>query len=210
MNLNILYEDAHILVCVKPAGVATQSSHIGTPDMVSFLKNHIRSPYLAVIHRLDQPVEGVLVFGKTPFAAKELNRQLQQHSFGKHYHARVLGSPPEQEAVLEDYLVKDGRANVSRVCAKNERGAKKARLHYKVLEYDAASHTTLLEITLETGRHHQIRVQMAAMGHPIVGDQKYTPQADIPSAGFPKKLELCAYKLEFTHPKTKKCMQFQM
>lgn len=210
MNLNILYEDTDILVCVKPAGTATQSSHIGTPDMVSLLKNHIHSPYLAVIHRLDQPVEGILVFGKTPFAAKELNKQLQQHSFGKHYYARVLGTPSEQEGILEDYLVKDGRTNTSRVCTENETGAKKARLHYKVLEHDSSSRTTLLEITLETGRHHQIRVQLAAMGHPIVGDRKYTPPADIPPDGFPKKLELCAYKLEFIHPKTKKCMQFQM
>lgn len=99
-NINILYEDTQILVCVKPAGVATQSKRIGSPDMVSLLKNHISmtsgksgEPYLAVIHRLDQPVSGILVFAKTPAAAKDLNRQLTTSGFGKHYYALVAGTP---------------------------------------------------------------------------------------------------------------------
>ena len=124
-NINILYEDTQILVCVKPAGVATQSKRIGSPDMVSLLKNHISmtsgksgEPYLAVIHRLDQPVSGILVFAKTPAAAKELNRQLTTSGFGKHYYALVAGTPEQPSADLENYLVKDARTNTSRVCQK--------------------------------------------------------------------------------------------
>ena len=108
-TLEILYEDSHILVCVKPHGIATQSKRIGSPDMVNLLKNHIYQsnpsqgePYLAVIHRLDQPVKGILVFAKTPFAAKELNKQLTSQGFGKYYCALVDGCPPQDEGTLEN------------------------------------------------------------------------------------------------------------
>ena len=139
----IIYEDKDIIVCHKPAGVPTQSSRIGTKDMVSILKNHLikntakktssREPYLAVIHRLDQPVEGLLVFAKTPAAAKELSRQLTTSGFGKYYRAQALGIFEHNEGTLEDYLVKDGRTNTSRVCEENVPDAKYARLHYKVI-----------------------------------------------------------------------------
>ena len=138
----IIYEDKDIIVCHKPAGVPTQSSRIGTKDMVSILKNHLikntakktasREPYLAVIHRLDQPVEGLLVFAKTPAAARELSRQLTTSGFGKYYRAQALGIFEHSEGTLEDYLVKDGRTNTSRVCEENVPDAKYARLHYKV------------------------------------------------------------------------------
>ena len=131
-TLNILYEDQEILVCVKPSGIATQSRSIGNPDMVSLLKNHIYQnqpakgePYLAVIHRLDQPVTGILVFAKTPAAAKELNRQLQTQGFGKYYRALVDGYPPKEEDTVENYMVKNGKTNTSRICDKNTEGAKK-------------------------------------------------------------------------------------
>ena len=116
MKPHILYEDQDIIVCLKPAGIPTQTSRPGLPDMVSILKNHIyqnsahkKQPYLAVIHRLDQPVEGLLVFAKTPAAAKELNRQLQSFGFGKYYQAVLLGCPQTADGILEDYLVKAGR-----------------------------------------------------------------------------------------------------
>lgn len=240
-SLNILYEDSHIVVCIKPAGVPTQSSRVGAPDMVSLLKNHLyqqmikkQEPYLGVIHRLDQPVEGVLVFAKTPFAAKELSRELTGRGFGKHYHAMVLGCPEKSEATLEDYLVKDGRTNTSRICTPDTPGAKKACLHYHVIPVPAACSETqlsasnddekppvpnesktpsspgisLLDITLETGRHHQIRVQLAHMGNPILGDKKYGADQLPALYSDHNKLELCAYKLEFHHPKTKKAMTF--
>ena len=142
----IIFEDKDIIVCHKPAGIPTQSSRIGTKDMVSILKNHLvkntakktasREPYLAVIHRLDQPVEGLLVFAKTPAAAKELSRQLTTSGFGKYYRAQALGIFEHNEGTLEDYLVKDGRTNTSRVCEENVPNAKYARLHYKVIHTD--------------------------------------------------------------------------
>lgn len=246
----IIYEDTHIIVCRKPAGIAVQTARIGARDIVSLLKNHLfdmqghyspgarphdrqdgqktsrhsREPYLAVIHRLDQPVEGLLVFAKTPKAAKELNRQLTSHSFGKYYRALVTGIPDPSEGTLEDYLVKDARTNTSRVCAKDTPGSKLARLHYRVDEIykNTEPVTSLVKIRLDTGRHHQIRVQMAHLGCPLVGDQKYggvsayfgetcakrtESPAHIKNSG---PLRLCAYRLEFIHPETGKRLAFTL
>lgn len=288
-GVNILFEDAHILVCYKPSGIATQSKNIRTPDMVSILKNylsdssqiksssanahmpgttrtsgnlrtsgslHTVEPYLAVVHRLDQPVEGLLVFAKTPFAAKELNRELTSHGFGKYYRALVSHAPADPEASLENYLVKDARTNTSRICSKDTKGAKLARLSYKTVEENARYFSTAfstadsadstadsadstadsagstddtfasgsgtkiaacgksceLDIHLDTGRHHQIRVQLAGIGCPIVGDTKYNPEAQKRRMGklTHTRLRLCSYRLEFTHPKTKKQMIFSL
>ena len=179
----IIYEDSDIIVCRKPAGLPTQSARIRTPDMVSLLKTRLASgskklsssrgePYLAVIHRLDQPVEGLLVFAKTPAAAKNLNQQLTSSGFGKYYRAVVTGIPEPAEGMLENYMIKDGRTNTSRVCTKDTPGAKPARLHYQVKKKyeETAPASALVEIRLDTGRHHQIRVQMAHFGHPLAGD----------------------------------------
>lgn len=223
-NINILYEDTQIIVCVKPAGVATQSKRIGSPDMVSLLKNHISKtsgrsgePYLAVIHRLDQPVSGILVFAKTSAAAKELNRQLTTSGFGKHYYALVSGTPGQPSANLENYLVKDARTNTSRICNKGTANAKLAKLHYDLTDTtfftdiasSISSETSQLKIKLDTGRHHQIRVQLSDMGCPIIGDTKYNPDTPkLPTGRTP--LCLCAYQLDFTHPATKKAMTFSL
>ena len=197
MKPHILYEDQDIIVCLKPAGIPTQTSRPGLPDMVSILKNHIyqnsahkKQPYLAVIHRLDQPVEGLLVFAKTPAAAKELNRQLQSFGFGKYYQAVLLGCPQTADGILEDYLVKDGRTNTSRICTEETPGAKVARLSYHIAKTTAEF--SLAEIHLDTGRHHQIRVQMAHLGCPIAGDRKYGPNQTSFS-----QLQLFACRLEF-------------
>lgn len=240
-SLDILYEDNYILVCVKPSGTATQSKSFQNPDMVSLLKNHVaantvsenshaknsaREPYLAVIHRLDQPVQGIMVFAKTPFAAKELNRQLQTGGFGKYYRALISGKPPKASDTLEDYIQKDGKNNISRICQKEVPGAKLAKLSYRIVpagqqyftpgftrnqsspDNPAGSSLTELDIHLHTGRHHQIRVQLANMGCPIVGDTKYNPKnTENPSR---QTLKLCSYRLEFSHPKTKKLMNFSL
>ncbi len=242
INSLIIYEDPHIIICHKPAGIAVQTSRIGAHDMVSLLKNHLsdsrvqeqqksrqpgrqnNEPYLAVIHRLDQPVEGLLVFAKTPKAAKELNRQLTSSGFGKHYRALVMGTPEPPEGTLEDYLVKDARTNTSRVCTKDTPGAKLARLHYHVKEIcaDTQPVTSLVEIQLDTGRHHQIRVQMAHLGCPLVGDRKYggtaAPSGQTDTAvrqlaahtENTGELRLCAYCLEFRHPESGKKMIFSL
>lgn len=210
----ILYEDEHLLVCHKLAGTATQTRRIGEKDMVSLLKNYLyqqsakkQEPYLAVIHRLDQMVEGLLVFAKTPFAAKELSRQLQQKGFGKEYKAVVCKIPMQKKGTLTNYMVKDKRSNTSRICSENEIGAKKAVLHYEVVE-EREDGTAMLHICLETGRHHQIRVQLANIGCGIMGDAKYN------AGNYDRekwnKIALCAYRLRFVHPKTKKEMIFEL
>lgn len=221
MNLSILFEDAHVIVCYKPSGIPTQTANPSAADMVSLLKNYLykkqkekKEPYVAVIHRLDQPVEGILVFAKTPFAAKELNKQMQQGvGFGKYYKAVLCGVPVNESGVLEDYLVKDGRTNTSRVASASEKDAKKAVLSYEVLDtYEIDEQTkSLVRVKLDTGRHHQIRVQMANMGCPIWGDTKYgvkDESADLKGAW--QQIALCAYRLEFVHPKTKKKMEFEV
>ena len=225
-TLNILYEDPHILVCVKPHGIATQSKSIRYPDMVSLIKNHLAKssgsrnpssaePYLAVIHRLDQPVAGILVFAKTPAAAKDLNKQLQNQGFGKYYRALIANTPSTKEGTLENYIVKDARTNTSRICSAKENGSKIARLHYDTVPVTdwlftapAAFHGTELEIHLDTGRHHQIRVQLASVGCPIVGDTKYNQELS-DTTGW-QTIRLCAYKLDFKHPITHKTMHFQL
>lgn len=215
MNLEIIYEDKDIIVCHKPSGIATQTKGIGTKDMVSILKNHIakkeglkKEPYLAVIHRLDQPVEGLLVFAKTPASAKELNRQLTSSGFGKYYRAILTGIPKEEEGILENYLVKDNRSNTSKICSKDAPGAKAARLKYKVTDSfkkeDGITYSRV-EITLDTGRHHQIRVQMKGAGTPIAGDRKYGGACSTYT-----KLQLKACRLVFVHPVTKKQMEFEI
>ena len=146
-------------------------------------------------------VEGLLVFAKTPAAAKELNRQLQSFGFGKYYQAVLLGCPQTADGILEDYLVKDGRTNTSRICTEETPGAKVARLSYHIAKTTAEF--SLAEIHLDTGRHHQIRVQMAHLGCPIAGDRKYDPNQTSFS-----QLQLFACRLEFAHPKTKKHMEF--
>lgn len=215
MNIreHILYEDEQLIVCYKPAKIATQTGRTGTQDMVSLLKNYLyrqstekKEPYLAVIHRLDQPVEGILVFAKTPSAAKELSRQLQQEGFGKEYRALLCGRPKEGKRTLTDYMVKDKQSNLSRICGAAEADTKKATLHYEVLE-ELDDGRTLVNIRLESGRHHQIRVQMAHMGCPIWGDTKYNPNANRENRW--EQIALCAYRLRFRHPQTKKEMIFE-
>ena len=168
MAPDILFEDQDIIVCHKPAGVPTQSKRIGTPDMISILMNHIyknspekKQPYLAVIHRLDQPVEGLLVFAKTPDAAKKLNKQLTENSFGSITVLFFKGIPTSPERDLEDYLVKTDRLT-SHAYVPSVPRCQKGRLHYKIIE--TRSPYALADIILETGRHHQIRVQMVTWG----------------------------------------------
>ena len=206
---HILFEDESIIVCYKPAGLAVQNAKVGRMDLESMLRNYLASkmggrqmPYLAVIHRLDQPVEGILVFAKTQDAARMLNQQLTSYQMKKEYLAVVKGVPKEKEAVLIHELEKDTKTNSSRVVKKKTSQSKRAELSYcleKTIE-----ETSLLRIVLKTGRHHQIRVQLSHMGMPLIGDNKYNP--DVKEVKMTPAL--CAAKLSFLHPKTKKQLTF--
>lgn len=200
---NILFEDGSVLLCYKEAGIPVQSARLGTMDMENALKNYLagkkpgKLPYLGVIHRLDQPVEGLLLFAKTPEAARELGRQLTEGRMGKHYLAVVQGNPAVKKGNLKAYLKKDGKTNTSYVTVKGTPGSKEARLFYQVVE--EKEEESLLRVELDTGRHHQIRVQLSQEGYPIVGDQKYGERSSGKTA-----LALCSYELCFCHPGTKR------
>ncbi|MDD3277820.1 MAG: RluA family pseudouridine synthase [Lachnospiraceae bacterium] len=219
LKSDILYEDDAILVVRKRAQVAVQSARSGQMDLEHALLNYLagkqtagkrQMPYLAVIHRLDQPVEGILVFGKTQKAAAALNRQLTGDQMKKRYLAVVEWKDTEQEGCLRqeqqlvDELYKDGRSNTSRVVQKGYPGAKQAVLSFQILEVCQEEGRALAAITLKTGRHHQIRVQMAHAGMPLCGDKKYNPGAQ-PEDG----LALCAAELVFSHPISGKKLCFQ-
>lgn len=201
-QLEIIEEDKDIIVCCKPAGIPVQSARAGQQDMESLLKNHRAArgepPEIHVVHRLDQPVAGVMVFAKNPKAAAGLSKQFREKTVDKVYHALVEGVPNPPEGQLEDYLLRDGKTNTSRVVAQDTKGAKQAILCYRVLEQQDSQRQSLVEVYLKTGRHHQIRVQMAHAGHPLVGDKKYNPgcgQGYLP-------VQLCSVRLSFVHPQT--------
>lgn len=205
-NLQIIYEDEAIVVCHKLSGITVQTPKAGQQDMVSLLRNYYtrkkENNQIFVVHRLDQPVEGVMVFARTKEAAAKLSRQVQERQMDKKYLAVVQGIWEEKSGVLENYLLRDGRTNISKVVPKGTTGAKMARLSYEVeQEIDGDS---LVRIQLETGRHHQIRVQMAYAGHPLVGDKKYNPNC--PSGYQP--IGLCSVSTAFVHPTTGKRMEY--
>lgn len=207
-QLEILYEDTDILVCIKPAGVATQTKKIGQQDMESLLKNYRVSkneePYIGIVHRLDQPVEGVMVFAKNKRAAAALSQQIARRQADKYYMALCSNADGSwkkgDRGRIEDYLIKDARTNRSEVVPKGTKGAKEASLSYSVQKEEKG--IAFVKIQLETGRHHQIRVQMAHLGHPLVGDRKY---------GGPLQkgnVALCSCRIRLYHPTTREKMEF--
>lgn len=203
---DILFEDTEILVCRKHGGIAVQSARVGQMDMESAIKNYLKGGFVGIVQRLDQPVEGVLVFGKTPKATAQLNRQQENGSMKKQYLAAFTGTAKEQEGKLEDFLLKNGRTNTSSVVKANTPGCKKAVLFYKI--WKQKEDRGLAEITLQTGRHHQIRVQMSHHGMPLWADGKYNPHL-LEEEKY-QNIGLCAYKLQFEHPKTGKELVFEI
>ena len=205
----IIYEDNHLLVVVKPQGIPVQKNDAAsTDDFQSILKDYLKKKYmkpgnvfLGIVHRLDQPVGGVMVFAKTSKAASRLSEEIRQNLWKKQYLAVVDGIPKEKKAVLEDYLVKNEATNEVSVSKKGDPKAKFARLSYETLE--SKNGRSLLKITLETGRAHQIRVQLSSRSLPIVNDHKYNKNskniADI---------ALWAYSVEIIHPVTKEKLVF--
>lgn len=220
----ILYEDRDIIVCHKAAGIATQTARVGQADMVSEVRNYLsRSvggvPYVGVVHRLDQPVEGILVFAKNKKAAAGLSGQIAGEQTEKYYYAVVCGRNFDRQGDLEDYLLKDGRTNLSSVVPPGTKDAKRAFLHYEIVASKAlpaaepdAYEIALARIRLYTGRHHQIRVQMSHAGMSLLGDHKYADAETIRISAQRqvKEVALCAYRISFFHPVTEKRMEFQI
>lgn len=195
----------------------SQSSSSFAPDMVSEIKKHIHSqypqsgePYVGVIHRLDKPVGGVMVYAKTKKAAAALSAQVQSRKMKKVYMAVVCGRIVDNVENFVDYLLKDSRNNVSRIVEKGIIGSKRAELRYQIIDsMEIPEPLALVEIELSTGRHHQIRVQFAAHGLPLWGDSRYNPRfADRKNPG--ESLALWAWKLTFFHPCTGKAMTFEV
>ena len=208
MEIDILYEDGQLLVCRKPAGVPVQSGKVGQKDMVSILRNYRNGKegdtYIGLVHRLDQPVQGVMGFAKTKMAAAGLSRQITDGRMKKQYLAVTCGKPMKKQGALVDYLLKDGRTNTSSIVPEGTKGAKRAELRYRIIAETPGY--ALAEIDLLTGRHHQIRVQMAGAGMPLAGDRKY----NLSDAGQTEKyVALAAHRLSFEHPVLKKEICFE-
>lgn len=232
----ILYEDNDLIVCYKPAKIAVQTARVGQRDMVSEISGYLafsmgnakdaarsapvsgqrEAPYVGVVHRLDQPVEGVLVFAKNPKAAKALSQQIVENKMEKYYYAVVsaCGLPKQPDGVIRgtlvDYLYKDGKTNTSIVVSKQQKDAKRAELSYEICSQPAGEDIALARIKLVTGRHHQIRVQMSHAGMSLLGDYKYADEQTkkLSERLQQKQVALCAYEINFQHPATGKQMCF--
>ena len=192
-KLNIIYEDNHIIVVEKQPNIPSQADKTEDIDMLTIIKEYIKEKYnkpgnvyLGLVHRLDRPVGGVMVFAKTSKAASRLSDQVREKIFKKKYLAVV-----------------DGRNNISKVVNKDKKNAKLAKLDYEVLAYNEVKNLSLVRVNLHTGRHHQIRVQLSHAGHSIFGDQKYGTR------GQGKQIALWAYELTIEHPITKEEMTFK-
>ena len=209
-NLKVIYEDNHIIVVEKTPNIPSQADKTGDMDMLTLVKHYIKEKYnkpgnvyLGLVHRLDRPVGGVMVFAKTSKAASRLSEQVRTKSLKKIYLAVVDGKVEKAKGTLEDYLYKDERNNISKVVNSNKKNAKLAKLDYEVLKYNEVKDLSLLKVNLHTGRHHQIRVQLSNFGHSIFGDQKYGTR------GKGKQIALWAYSLTIIHPTTKEEMTFE-
>lgn len=209
MKLKVIYEDNHIIVVEKPPNIPSQGDKTEDVDMLTLIKEYLKEKYnkpgnvyLGLVHRLDRPVGGVMIFAKTSKAASRLSNQVREKIFKKEYLAIVDGKPEKNTGTLENYLLKNEKNNISRIVKEGTPGSKYAKLDYEVLKYNKEINLSLLKILLHTGRHHQIRVQLAGMGHSICGDQKYGTR------GRGKQISLWAYKLTIEHPITKESMSF--
>lgn len=209
-DLKVIYEDNHIIVVEKQPNIPSQADKTGDIDMLTLVKQYIKEKYnkpgnvyLGLIHRLDRPVGGVMIFAKTSKAASRLSDQVREKVFKKKYLAVVDGKVEPRSGTLEDYLYKDERNNMSKVVDKNKKNAKFAKLDYELVKYNEVKDLSLIKVNLHTGRHHQIRVQLANFGHSIFGDQKYGTR------GKGKQIALWAYLLTIKHPITKEEMTFE-
>jgi len=210
-KLNIIFEDNHVLVVEKPVNVPSQSDKTNDLDLLSLIKNYLiekynkkGEAYVGLIHRLDRPVGGIMVYAKTSKAAARLSEQVRNKEFKKSYLAIVDGRLINKKGTLENYLYKNEKTNTSKIVEEGTKNAKYANLEYEVLYYNEETNLSVLKIKLHTGRHHQIRVQLANIGHSIYGDQKYGIR------GKSKQINLWAYEIMFKHPVTKQEMIFNV
>jgi 23S rRNA pseudouridine1911/1915/1917 synthase len=207
--IHVLYEDNHLLVVEKPQNMLSQADNTGDPDILAELKAYIKEKYnkpgevyLGLVHRLDRPVGGAMVFARTSKAASRLSEQIRTGEFGKTYLAVVTGSFQQKTGRLENFLLKDEKTNIVSVVTANTRGAKSALLDYEVLE--TSGEFSLVRIKLHTGRSHQIRVQFAASGHPLYGDRKYGEE-DLKGS---TNIALWSVEIVCAHPTTKAVLHF--
>ena len=204
-SINVLYEDNHLLVVEKPINIPVQEDNSKDKDLLNILKEYLKvkyskpgNVYLGLVHRLDRPVGGVMVFAKTSKCASRLSDQVRNNKLNKIYYAVVMNNI-EDSGHLEDYLLKDTKKNIVKV----SKEGKLAILDFKKISYK--NNMSLIEIKLETGRSHQIRVQFSNHGNPLFGDQKYNKNSKVG-----QQLALFAKKLEFYHPITNKLMSFEL
>lgn len=210
-DLNVIYEDNHIIVVEKPVNIPSQGDKTGDIDMLTLIKKYIKEKYnkpgevyLGLVHRLDRPVGGVMVFAKTSKAAARLSEQVRVKDFKKKYLVVVNGKMENEKGTLEDYLLKNEKDNMSKVVKEGTKNSKLASLEYEVLKYNDEIDLSVLKIDLHTGRHHQIRVQLSSRNHSIYGDQKYGGR------GHGKQIALWAYELSILHPITKERIIFKV
>ena len=209
-DLIVLYEDNHIIVVLKPQNVPSCEDESKDMDMLTVIKDYIKEKehkegnvYIGLVHRLDRPTGGVMVYAKSSKAAARLSEQMKTGDFEKKYYTVLVGTPREKQETLSNYLKKNPVNNMVYVCGQSVEGAKFAELEYKVMEEHNG--LTLTEVTLHTGRSHQIRVQMSFIGTPVYGDMRYGGENA-------KKgnLALWASSLSFTHPVSKERLTFKV
>ena len=209
-RLKVLYEDNHIIVVEKPVNIPSQGDKTGDEDMLTIIKRYIKEKYnkpgdvyLGLVHRLDRPTGGVMVFAKTSKSASRLSEQVREKKIHKKYICIVDGKLEKEKDTWKDYLLKNQKNNISKVVKKETKNAKEAILDYEALKYNKEIDLSVVKVNLQTGRHHQIRVQFASRNHSLYGDQKYGTR------GRGKNLALWAYYLSFLHPTKKEIMEFE-
>ena len=207
--VKVIYEDNHLLVVEKPVNILSQGDNTNDKDMVNLLKEFLKEKYnkpgnvyLGLVHRLDRPVGGVMVFAKTSKAASRLSEQVRNKTFKKTYKAVIHGKMPEKSGTLTDYLYKNKKTNMVSSVSKNHKEAKYAELDY-VTEGNSGKFS-MVRVNLKTGRSHQIRVQFSSRKHPLFGDQRYGQNVNKPG----QQIALWSYKIEIVHPTTKEKMEF--
>lgn len=209
-TLNVIFEDNHIIVVEKQPNVPSQGDKTNDTDMLTIIKKYIKEKYnkpgnvyLGLIHRLDRPVGGVMVFAKTSKAAARLSEQVREKIFKKQYLVVVDGKFEKDKGIMKDYLLKNEKNNLSKVVSENTKNAKYAELEYEVIKYREDINLSVVKVDLHTGRHHQIRVQLSSRSHSIYGDQKYGTR------GKGKQIALWAHALTIKHPITKEELTFK-